>query len=189
MLGLKSKNRKAEYSQGFTIMEIIVVIFIIALSLSGIMSLVVQNMQVEYINKNMLMASQLAQEGLELVRNVRDANWLSGTNWRTGDSPGTDVDITQDNHYSISWDYSGGAIKIYDADEINDSLTRLYMDNSGFYRHYSTPPANATSTAFSRLITVDSVTNSSTTISCIVQWRIRNNTHRYSAQTVLYDWR
>lgn len=178
----KWRNNKLKGSHGFTIMEIVVVVFIISLSLTGIMSLVVQNVQVEYINKNMIMASQLVQEGLELVRNKRDNNWLAGSGWKTG--------IIGDNIYAITIDSSGAepVIATIDVSDINDAKARLYIDDNGYYANLNSPD-DEVSTAFFRIIEIKTETAASTTVECLVQWQTRNNTHGYSAQTVLYDWR
>jgi prepilin-type N-terminal cleavage/methylation domain-containing protein len=68
------KNKKA-----FTLLEIIIVIYIISLGLVGVMSLFLQTIKVQNINKNKLIASQLAQEGIETIRNIRDENWILGS--------------------------------------------------------------------------------------------------------------
>jgi len=180
-----SKFQIPNSNNGFTIIETIIVIFVISMGLVGVLSLVVQNVQVEFINKNMLIASQLAQEGLELTRNVRDNNWLLEDNWKLGIDQ--DTNIVGDNDYSIYIDTSSNEIKILDADGITDSEAKLFLDSNNFYVHSAL--GSGTSTMFSRLITVDENTDDYITISCIVEWQIRANTHQYSAQTKLYNWR
>lgn len=155
--------------KGFTLLELIVCVFIISLGLIGVLSLVIQNVQAQYINKNSLIASQLAQEGLELTRNIRDNNWLTaGANWDDGLAAGT---------YKV--DYSNG---ISSASGINEA--KLYINANGFYDHINT----GTASGFNRLITVSDSTDS-ITITCLVEWYERGFTHRYSAQTILYNWR
>lgn len=53
-------------------------VYIIIVGLLSIMSLVVFNIKIENFNNNMLIASNLAREGIEVVRNRRDTNWLQG---------------------------------------------------------------------------------------------------------------
>ncbi|MFA5248010.1 MAG: prepilin-type N-terminal cleavage/methylation domain-containing protein [Patescibacteria group bacterium] len=172
------KNLK--FQQGFTIMEVLAVIFIISFGLLGVMSLVNQNVQVGYINHNNIIASQLCQESLELCRNIRDNNWLAGNNWKTGINSATN--IIQDGTYAI--DYMG----ITNVTNINDPLAKLYIDSNSFYRHLVTP-GTAITTAFSRTITVKTETAASTTLECAVQWQTGQNIHHFITQTVLYDWR
>jgi prepilin-type N-terminal cleavage/methylation domain-containing protein len=174
-------NKNLNSKQGFTILEIIVVIFIITMGMVGILSLVHQNIQVEYVNKNTIIASQLSQEGLELVRNKRDTNWLNGVNWELSASPFTNSDIIQDGSYTI--DYTGTIDRV--PDNINDAGTALYLDTNGYY--VNSP--SASSTVFSRIITVGNESVASTSVTCLVQWRKGTNVYNFSAQTVLYNWR
>ncbi len=85
-------------NSGISILEVVVAVMIISFGMVGVLSLVIQNVEAQYINKNVLMASGLAQEGLELVRNTRDFNWLTpGNSWNQ--------DIVGDGTYTI--DYGG----------------------------------------------------------------------------------
>jgi len=161
--------KKGNKQSGFSILEIIVIVFIVSLGLLGILSLTTQNIRVQYINKNNLIASQLAQEGLELVRNIRDTNWtIEGSNWDTGLSAGT-----------FKIDFDDNALQ---ASSMEDA--KLYIDGSGRYQH-----SILTATNFNRLITISNMNPDNFTITCEVQWRERNNTFKYIAETVLYDWR
>jgi hypothetical protein len=130
----------------------------------------------------MVVASQLSQEGLELVRNKRDLNWLEKGDWEFSSTTGSRLDIVQDGTYALD---RSGAVNAA-PNGINDSGTLLYLDAGGFYSHSVT----ASPTVFSRLITVNPISPSaSTTVTCLVQWRRGTNSYNFSAQTVLYDWR
>ena len=166
---------KLSNNSGISILEVIVAVMIIAMGMIGVLSLVIQNIQAQYINKNVLIASGLAQEGLELVRNVRDLNWLTlGNNWSQN--------IIGDGTYAI--DYNGRS-SINDAvNNINDAGARLYIDGNGFYTHAPT----ATSTNMFRIITV--VDNGDyLDVKCAIRWTQGNQNHDYTAETYLYDWR
>ena len=161
-----AKKIKSKTEFGFSILEVIIAIFIISMGLIGVLSLVVQNVQVQYINKNNLIASQLAQEGIELVRNIRDNNWLDGENWKQG--------IVGDGSYAI--DYTGAIINV-------DSAVVLKIDSSGYYWH-----GGGADTNFSRLI--EAVENEDgVDIKSTVVWEERGNSHNYIAETLLYDWK
>lgn len=163
---------------GISILEVVVAILIITMGMVGVLSLVIQNIEAQYINKNVLIASGLAQEGLELVRNVRDTNWLApGNNWKLGAGAGTNSDIIQDGNYAI--DYDGDII---DVDDIGNA--RLYIDSNSFYTHV----IGATATNFYRLITV--VDNSDyVDVRCVIRWTEGAQNRDYTAATYLYNWR
>ena len=160
---------------GISILEVVVAIMIIAMGMIGVLSLVIQNVEAQYINKNILMASGLAQEGLELVRNVRDLNWLTpGNAW--------DQNIVGDGTYVI--DYGGLVSLNTSINSIDEVGARLYIDSNGLYTHTTT----ATATNFYRLITVVNQ-GSYLDIKCAIRWKDGTQNHDYTAETYLYNWR
>lgn len=166
-------KHKLTNNNGFSLLEVIAVIFIITVGLIGVLSLIVQNIQVQYINKNDLIASQLAQEGLELIRNQRDTNWLDGKNWDwkiQGNSSGAEHEVVYN-----------------DIPKSASGFQPLYI-KTGFYTHESN--GGAVPTPFSRLITITNVAGNDpfSRVVCEVQWQERGTTHTYKAETVLYDW-
>ena len=172
--------------RGFTILESVVVIFVISVGLVSMASLITQNTQVQYVNKNMIIASQLAQEGLEVVRNIRDDNFITtGNDWKLGTGGVSDQsNIIKNGIYAI--DYTGKSTIV---PNINDPAAKLYLNSDNFYYHPLSNESGASSTPFSRIIQIDSESDASTTVTCIVQWQKGTNVTQYTAQTVLYNWR
>jgi len=170
-------------NSGFSIIEIIAVLAIIAIGFIGVMSLAVLNNRVEYTNKNTLIAAHLAQEGLELVRNLRDDNFLNpGVNWYSGFAL-KDAYSTSTIYYA----YSNLKIATTSVTGINDPLAILKIDASGFYVHSGT----GTSTIFSRIVVTknNDSTASSTNVMCLVGWNDHGKKNSYQADTVLWNWR
>jgi prepilin-type N-terminal cleavage/methylation domain-containing protein len=171
-------------NKGFSIIEIIAALAVIAIGFIGVLSLSVQNTRVQYTNKNTLIAAHLAQEGLELVRNLRDDNFLDPSKaWYVGFAfKGT---------YSTSTIYFDGTkIATTSVADINDANAVLKLDPSGYYVHGGT----GTSTIFRRIIVAKNnnttdATASSTNVSCLVQWNDRGKKESYQADTVLWKWR
>jgi type II secretory pathway pseudopilin PulG len=179
-MGMKIFN-KQQY--GFSIMEVTVVIFIITLGLLGVLSLAAQSIKISNTNKNELIASQLAQEGLELVRNIRDTNWLTdGNDWVLGSGAGNNSDdIIQDGTYTID-----NSIINYMVDDIDDIAANLLIDVNGAYSH-----SMGSASPFNRLITINNWNTYTDFIEvkCEVQWKEGGGIHNYIASTVLYNWR
>lgn len=63
-------------SRGFTLLEVIVAIFILTVGVGGTFSLIQQTLYAASISESKLIASYLAQEGVEIVKNIRDRAWL-----------------------------------------------------------------------------------------------------------------
>ena len=159
---------------GFSIVEIIVAIFIISMGLIGVLSLVVQNIQAQRISKNILIASQLAQEGLELTRVQRDNNWIDGESWFCTNIVGKGASAT----FSI---YFNGSEIVIDNDDVDAELNI----EDGFYVH----GGGGDYSGFNRVISASNTSEEASTISCIVQWKEKGEEHQYVADTILYDWK
>ncbi|MDD4271922.1 MAG: hypothetical protein PHF50_03925 [Patescibacteria group bacterium] len=169
------KIKKIYNNSGISILEVVVAMMIITMGMIGVLSLVIQNVEAQYINKNVLMASGLAQEGLELVRNIRDLNWLTpGNAWNQN--------IVGDGTYII--DYRGPASISQAINSISEDGARLYLNGSGLYTHET----SAAPTNFYRLITAVDHTDY-LDVKCEIRWKDGAQNHNYTAETYLYNWR
>jgi prepilin-type N-terminal cleavage/methylation domain-containing protein len=64
--------------KGFTLIEVVVAVFVLTIGVLAVFN-VVQNITVySRVSSSRLTAVYLVQEGIELVRNRRDSNWLTG---------------------------------------------------------------------------------------------------------------
>jgi len=64
-------------SKGFTIIELVISIFILSVGVVGIFSAFSVVTILTSDSADRLTATYLAQEGMEIVRNIRDTNWLN----------------------------------------------------------------------------------------------------------------
>ena len=181
-------------NNGFSIIEVSVALGVISIGILGVFSLVLQSIQAQNASKSVLVASMLAQEGIELVRNMRDENWISNpvVAW--------DLDINGYTNDDFTIDYM---INLADVDNgnlvdniIEENGTKLYFtDGSNFYTHDSTAPNKPT--MYSRLITAKEIDASSPpdgvtdyyAVSSHVQWLEKDVLKNYIAETRLYNWR
>jgi len=83
-----NRKKNAKNSGGFTLLEVIMAIFVLSLSAFGSFYLIQSTVISTSLNKQKLTAYYLAQESLEVVRNIRDNNWLKQR---------TDKDLAWDN--------------------------------------------------------------------------------------------
>lgn len=72
-------------NRGQGLIEVFITIYLFIVALLSIMNLVSYNIQAQNFNHNMLIASNLAREQIEIVRNIRDTNWLN-INSETGEA-------------------------------------------------------------------------------------------------------
>lgn len=169
----KSSRRQA----GFSLVEIVVVLFIISLGLVGILSLIIQNIQSQSYNKSQLVANQLAQEGIELIRRVRDVNWRNGQPYNLNLAEGIYV-MDYDDLLPVGAAAAPG------------QMSRLFFDDNGFYYHQSgASETPVPETGFSRLITIQPLVGSAFIVRSRVSWEERGRNFRYELETILYDWK
>lgn len=108
--------RQTKNQKGITLIETIVAVFVVAIGLVSGLSLAVMSTNRTTAVKEKLVALYLAQEGLELARNVRDSAGLDGSD-----------------DYSID-DYGDYIARF---EESASAELWLDLDAQGFYRHYN----------------------------------------------------
>jgi len=162
---LKCLNVKMK-KRGFTLLEVILAIFVIMVGIAGTLGIIQQGISYTQLSSSRLAANYLAQEGIEIVRNIRDANWLKMSTWSDGIPSGD-----------------------WEADYKTQNLTRSYagtplnIDSNGFYSYFSGSP-----TKFKRKITVAKDTDI-LKISVQVEWQERGRNNQVTVQENLYNWR
>lgn len=70
------QSQRWKSPKGISMLEVIISIFIIALSAITTATVIVSAFRMDRVNKNKMIAINLAREGIEAVRNIRDSNWL-----------------------------------------------------------------------------------------------------------------
>lgn len=135
-------SKKNTIKRGFSIGEVMIAMFILLVGIIGAVFLSARSTAQIGDSRNAIIAASLAQEGVELVRNVRDNNVTqetcgggserctafdpgSGYNWPTFNGSGCRVDHT----FEVA---SGFVMECLAA----QSVDQLYLNEStGFYEH------------------------------------------------------
>lgn len=71
------RKTKAMHKQGFSLGEVLMAAFVLTIGLTATTALIVGSIGNSYESRDAIIAAELAQEGVELVRNVRDQNFAS----------------------------------------------------------------------------------------------------------------
>jgi Tfp pilus assembly protein PilV len=69
-------------NSGFSIIEVLIGIFVFSLGLISIYALLASSLSINTYNKNAIIASNLAREQVELFRNIRDTNYTKLQVWK-----------------------------------------------------------------------------------------------------------
>lgn len=163
----------------FTLVEVITVLLVISLGMVGTLSLISQNIRSQSLNEKTMIAYQLAQEGVELIRNLRDTNVNNvnnGNDWRTG--------MEDDGLYFM--DYSDSVPTKLTTQSQGDLLMYVY----GMYHHNITGSQNS---GFNRVISIEAAPPEEVmkyiTVAVSVSWEDHGKPYVYSLEAQLYDWR
>ena len=70
--------------KAFTLIEVLIAIFLITVGIAGAFDLIQRTVAFSAISSSRLEAVYLAQEGIEIIRNTRDSNWLAENPWDSG---------------------------------------------------------------------------------------------------------
>lgn len=152
--------------KGFTLIETIVAVTVLVGALTGPMVLAASSIRATRDARNELVATHLAEEGIEILHNVRDnniTNYPSGS-WLTSILPGCDgagcvVDVTAQDG-SLVW--SNGVVVPCGSD-CNTVAPVYYNPDTGLYRQSATPLASPwKTTPFKRTISVVGVDDPAT---------------------------
>jgi len=103
---IQNNNKKA-----FSILEVLVWIFIFSMWIISIYAVIITTLKLNDYNKNYIIASNLAREQIELVRNIRDTNYKKIQNYNVL-NPGNGDLVTKfefGKYYKIENDFSTSA--------------------------------------------------------------------------------
>lgn len=134
---------------GQSLIEMVIAIAIILTGLIGALALTVSNLSGSVESGTRVVASNLAREGIDVVRNVRDTNWLKNLAWDHGLYSGTDYTaIAVFNPTLNQWQLN------FNPNSVNDAAAKLYRQTNNLYIQDINPPGG-TETLYSRLLTLD----------------------------------
>lgn len=147
-LKLKRKIRQKKL-RGFSVGEVLLGSFILAMGLTATTALIAGSLRYSLQAQDIIVAAELAQEGVELVRNVRDNDFASG-----GD--GFDPSSFSNGRRHCRRDYSDGIGSALDCQGGQGSAAHYYLQYiANYYQHTNVQGR------FSRYIYVDYNTSGS----------------------------
>lgn len=171
---------KKNSEKGFTMIEVLASIYLITVGVMGVFALVQQIISFADISSSRLAAIYLAQEGIEIVRNIRDGNWLKGraaeVSWDEGLPAGIDYNADYRTQFLPDPNCTGGYLKL----------------DGNFYICSAD-----SSVKFQRKITISDKIDldgdpegkpDKMKIFVEVIWQERGRTHKVRAQENLYRW-
>lgn len=172
------QTKKKKKERGFTMIELIITLAILSFGILGVYGAFTP---LAYLSSNIFSrftAVYLAQEGVEITRNIRDNNFILGTVW-PGNLSGCSMGCQADYKTGSGGETIENELKLYD-----DSY--LSLNGSGFYSYDS----GGTLTKFKRKITVigDGINLDRLKVSVVVFWDYQGQAFNFETSGYLYNW-
>lgn len=160
------KLGKLDKNKGFTLLETIVAVGLIIVGLVAALTLITTSLFYVSNIQDRLAAANLTAEGIEVVRNIRDNNWLQSRTWNSG---------LTDGDYQAA--YNSTALSSYDG-------SPLLLDFNGPYNYDS-----GAVTSYVRKISIVNLSNYEIRVIATVTWQRRGITYSSSAEDHLFNWK
>lgn len=160
---------------GFTFLEIIIAIALVVTSLVFSIALISFSVSSTRTSRSKIIAISLAQEGLEITRNLRDNNWLQlkryPSNWRDGLPAG-------------NWRVEYDKLQL-----LPDASSTLMLDTNGFYFYQDQGTrTGSVATPFQRRIGIEYMAVNQIKVTSEVTWQEKGANNSIKAETRLYNW-
>ncbi len=164
-------NGKRDKSNSFSVVEVLIALSILIVGLLGTVTLMVRTLDTSLLTLEKLTAAELAQEGIEIVRNIKDSKVISG-----------EID---------SWfnNLSNGSYYVdYDDHQLNRILPGhqvpfLRKDANGFFGYASGPL-----TPYQREIKIRKISNHHLQVNSIVSWKHKGISFSVNVEDHLYKY-
>lgn len=188
------KNIFSQKGQG--LLEAVFAIGILLIVAGAILALAVSNVVGQKASEFQVRANNLAREGIEVVRSIRDGNWLAGKNWDAGINGGVFARAVFD-ETNIEW--------TLDFSPTSDETILYLRVSTGAHSHKA---IGTRQTVFSRILELRSICLNPSTgaesientcqsgdekigieIKSIVSWIERNQNKEARLVNLLYAWK
>jgi hypothetical protein len=165
----KFNKGPARPSGGFTLVETLVALTLLTVGLIPVFVQATSALTLSTTIRNSVIAADLAQEGVELVRGMRDANWFANQPFDTGLTACVAGCTVQWNSQTLQ--PAAGNLPLQ-----FDAATGLYQYGVG------------SDTPFARTITITAVSAAELDVMSTVTWQEHGAAKQFVVEDHLFDW-
>lgn len=171
----KTNNKSGLFVQGFTLLETMVAIMLFIIALSALLALVRDSVTSAAYTRNEVVATYLAQEGIDYIRNIRDEMVYVNPSI----SPWSDFITEIDTNRSCGTS-NGCHLNLYDVNKLTGcpavcQTTIVSPGNKPFIRKITTKP-------------MGTMGNDALLVKVEVSWLNGTTTRTRTLTTSLYNW-
>lgn len=178
--------------KGFTLTEVVIGIMILTVAITAATNLLVGLNRSNEANLRTMQAYYYAVEGLEMVRNVRDSNWLHNRDWMSGGSSdiwGSGFEIGKE--YGIS--FAGGGFAPAVDGEFGENTLKLARPFDVVLGEMAVSNVDGEATGFKRSLSFEEFegrdSGEAVLVKSLVVFELRGEQREVSVSTVLTNWK
>lgn len=163
-----------------------VAIAILAIALVGPFVAVQTALTASYVARDQLVASALAQEGMEYIRSIRDNNFLNGRTWMDGFPTYTCYGVSPAHYCTIDptlGDIHTSSLAMSSYPSLS-SVPFLYVSSTGLYNHQNT----GVLTRFKRTVQMRLLNANEVEVTVVVSWTTARQTYSVTVVDNLQNW-
>ncbi len=173
MIPYRTNTSIRAVQRGFTLVETLVAITILMIAITVPFFSIQQAINVSNVSRDELIASSLAQEGVEYIYFLRDNNYFQGVNWLAGMNActgtfGCTVDPAQ--NALVACSSSGCPV--------------LKLSTTNLYTHSGVFPV----TRFTRTVTLTALSATQERVTVNVSWQTARQSYTVTVVENLYNW-
>ncbi len=152
---------------GYLLIEAAVSLAILCIAFGGIFTLLSHSLSLNKVISANYIGSFLAAEGIEIVKNIIDTNYINFRPWNEGIFDGT---------YQV--DYNSESLEPFTDNFLkHDPNTRIYSYDSG------------EETIFKRKIEIENISPDEVKINSRVYWNIKGGRYEVNSESHFFNWR
>lgn len=187
---IKTRNKRLK-DNGQTLVEVAVAISVLMLGILGAITLLNQALGLNKMVSSQYIASNLAMEGIEVVKNIIDANFMNGREFYSGIETGC---------YELSYDSQGLGIKVggencyngaMDIEDTNGFTFLNFDSTTGIYSYSAGSPSKP---GLKRKVRIELKETSPTRfdeikVNSVVSWDVKGFKNVINLEDHFYNWR
>ncbi|HLD81677.1 MAG TPA: hypothetical protein VJA22_00535 [Patescibacteria group bacterium] len=180
-------------NKGQTLLEIVIALGVMIFGIVSVLSLTTRGISTTRTSTNRLIASNLAREGVEVVRGIRDSNWLAKNPWDQG------IYRSHQNKAIPIFDPATGAWSLLFLPNGSTIMDYPVYIDDGMYRQFTGQSFGTEDSGFYRLLTFEFIDRAvsglaepvriGVKVESRVQWKEKNQTKQLEFEEELYNWR
>lgn len=164
---MNSRTKLPRSRKGHLLIEAAIALSILMLALGGIFAFISQSLALIKVVESQHLASFLAAEGIEVVKNIIDTNVINFRAWNNGISNGK---------YEVI--FNSESLESYqDRFLLFDGLSKTYNYSIG------------EQTPFRRMIIIKNIGSDQAQVNSLVRWRIRDANYEINLEDHFLNWR